>query len=303
MKVVMNVVMLLLSIMLLTVGTANNTYAQIIESYEDETPSTSVNETPNTENTGGKAPIVLDGLYERNIHKEREILTYQPLREADIFWQKRIWRMIDTRQKMNQVFSNPQNPLISILLEIIKEKEDAPIFMDESFKEQISYNDVIRQLGSVDTITVWDPDTDDYHMRIIQNDFDWTSVNKFRLKEDWVFDENTSTMMVRILGIAPIRDITDDNGNYRGQQAMFWMYYPDFRKHLVKYETFNAGNDGIRLSWDDLFEMRHFTSTIMKESNIHDRRIQDYATGRDALIEAEGIKQKIFEMEHNLWSY
>jgi len=37
---------------------------------------------------------------------------------------------------------------------------------------------------------------------------------------------------------------------------------------------------------------------------VRDMRIKDYmASGVDILMEAEAIKRKIFEYEHDLWSY
>ena len=112
--------------------------AQTTESYEDwNTPK----EVPNAESESeesGTEPIVIDGLYERTIAKEREPLAYEHLREADIFWQKRIWRVIDTRQKMNLPFVAESNPLISIFNDIISEHDDAYIFMDDEFKA-VSY--------------------------------------------------------------------------------------------------------------------------------------------------------------------
>jgi len=256
------------------------------------------------ENSEATTPVVRDGLYDKISVKEKQILGYDHLREADIFWQKRVWRVIDTRQKMNLPFVHPEEPFISVLLDVIEEnKDDVNIFMEDSFNEAITIEDVERSLNSVDTITVIDPETYEETTKIVKNDFNWMSVTKFRVKEDWVFDEETSQMLVRILAIAPIMDVIDENGNYRGQRAMFYAYYPDFRPHLMRKEVFNPMNDAQRLTWDDIFEMRLFGSFIMKESNIQDRRIKDYSTGRDALLESERIKEEIFEQEHNLWSY
>lgn len=248
-------------------------------------------------------PIVRDGVYDKISVKEKKILTYDHLREADIFWQKRIWRVIDTQQKMNLPFIYPEQPFIQVLLDIINKNSDAQMFLDDSFTTLTSQADMDARLNSVDTIFVIDPETYEEKQEIVRNEFDWTAVKQIRLKEDWVFDEESSTMQVRILGMAPIRDVIDDNGNYRGQEAMFWLYYPDYRKYFINYETFNPQNDAMRLTWDDIFEMRFFASYIMKESNIQDKRIKDYATGRDALIESERIKNELFEQEHNLWSY
>ena len=38
------------------------------------------------------------------ISMEKEIIPYDHIREADVFWQKRIWRVIDSREKMNLPF-------------------------------------------------------------------------------------------------------------------------------------------------------------------------------------------------------
>ncbi len=253
-------------------------------------------------NIAGQLLPALDGAYQKIAETEREILPYPYLREADIFWQKRIWRVINTQEKMNQVFSYPLRPFISVLLDAAQ-KPGVRLYMSDDFKEPISYADVEQRMGGIDTITVIDPVTYEETRKIVKNDFNWESVTRFRIKEDWVFDKQTSTMIVRILGIAPIREVYDENDNYRGEQAMFWAYYPDLRPYLIKQETFNRFNDSNRLTWDDIFEMRYFSSYIMKESNILDRRIQDYATDRDALLESEQIKLKILEKEESLWQY
>ena len=291
----------------LSATTDNNAIPSMAgESYEtadDDTKPKKESYRPESPDEQAGKPLVIDGIYERTIGKERKILPYEDIREADVFWQKRIWRMIDTRQKMNEIFVTPTAPFIKILLDVAQKHEDAYIFSDEDFTVQTKMSEVQQTLGSIDTIRVIDPETYEETIEVVTNEFNWEAVQSYRLKEDWVFDEESSRMIVRILGIAPIMDVIDDNGNYRGQRAMFWAYYPSFRQYLVTKETFNRQNDGIRLTWEDVLEARMFSSFIVKESNIQDRRIKDYATGRDALIESERIRNELFEREHNLWSY
>ncbi len=245
----------------------------------------------------------IDGSYKRHIALNRKPLPYPNIREADVFWQKRIWREVDIRQKMNHTFVHPHDPFVNVLMDIAAQKVDALIFSDESFKNPIHILEVKKSLGLTDTIIVIDPKTYQEYTEIVTNEFNWQNIETFRFKEDWIFDENTSRMHVRILGIAPILNVVDDDGNNRGQRALFWAYYPSFRKYLVNVETFNRQNDGVRLTWDDILEARMFASHIVKESNIFDRRIKDYAVGKDALMESQRIHQELFEKEHNLWSY
>ena len=67
---------------------------------------------------------------------------------------------------------------------------------------------------------------------------------------------------------------------------------------------FNPYNDAQRISFDDLFMQRRFSSYIYGESNVFDdRTIIEYTTGKDAMFEAERIKTELFNFEHDLWEY
>ena len=55
--------------------------------------------------TGG--PNVLDGVYVKEHTIERTPLPYAYLREADVMWSKRIWRIIDLNEKMNLPLKYP----------------------------------------------------------------------------------------------------------------------------------------------------------------------------------------------------
>lgn len=250
-----------------------------------------------------KEPLVQDGVYEKMRLKERQVLAYDDIREADVLWSKRVWRVIDTREKMNLTFSYPEQPFVGILLDIISKSDEAKIFVDDGFTVETSADEILNRLGASETVEVYNPVTEEYETVVVTNDFNPELITKIRIKEDWVFDEEASTMVVRILAIAPIRDVYDDNDNFRGEEAIFWAYYPSIRQDLSRYEAYNPLNDAQRLTWEDLLEMRYFSSHIYKEGNVRDMRIKDYTSGVDILLESDRIKRKIFEYEHDLWSY
>lgn len=246
-----------------------------------------------------------DGAYDKVTVQEREILKYDHIREADVFWSKRVWRVIDTREKMNLKFRYPKQFLVNILRDhAIEGSITVYDQLDDEFKTPVPPTEVASLgVGSSDTIRVMDPITFEEKVEITNPEFDPQKIKKFRLKEDWIFDEETSTMVVRIIGLAPIMEVIDENGNYRGDQVLFWCYYPELRPVLAQYQVFNTHNDATTVSWEDLFEMRFFSSYVIKESNVHDRRIQDYTAGVDALLESDRVKHDIFSFEHDLWSY
>ena len=250
------------------------------------------------------ADTPLDGVYERTTIKEKRILPYDHIREADVFWEKRIWRVIDVREKINKPFTYPEAPFIQILMNAAQNGEITLYsVLDDKFKNPLTIDEASSIGASVDTIITFDPETFKEEEKIVRNELNWEDVKRYRIKEIWFFDEETSTMQVRILGIAPLREVYDDNDNFRYEQPLFWAYYPELRKVLAREPAFNPFNDAVRMSWEDIFEMRYFSSYIFKESNVYDRRIQDYKTNIDILLEAEKIKESIFEFEHDLWSY
>ena len=237
---------------------------------------------------------------------ERIPLRYDPIREADVFWSKRIWRDIHFGEKINHRFSYPKEPFVQILMEAVVSGElQAFSPLEDDFSIALTREEVKRRLWRVDTIPVYDLNTGDFKGdTVVRSEPSWTFFKKIRVLEEWVFDEETSTMVVRILGIAPMRQVLDEfTGFAIGEEAVCWIYYPDARPLLARHESFNPGNDAIRQSWDDVMEMRYFASVIVKETNVHDRYIEDYATGVDAVLESDRIKGDLFRFEHELWEY
>lgn len=259
---------------------------------------------PDTTSQYKNNALVQDGIYAKQRTKDRHVMAYDDIREADVLWSKRIWREINTREKMNLSFTYPKMPFINVLLDVLSTNESAKIFVNDDFTIETNISEVQNKLGNTETIDVYNPVTEEYETTTVTNKFNPEEITKFRIKEDWVFDEETSRMVVRVIAIAPIMEVIDDNDNKRGDLALFWAYYPSFRKSLGGYEVFNPYNDAQRLTWEDMFEIRYFSSTIYKEGNVRDMRIKDYmASGIEILEEADAIERKIFEYEHDLWSY
>lgn len=246
-----------------------------------------------------------DLFYDEVAVKEREPIPYDYVSESDVYWHKRVWRVIDVKEKMNLPFSyegldwSNLKPLISVLRDAAIANE-ITVYDEDNFQVALT-PDVVSQRGaSVDTLPQYDLQTGEViGDTIMQRPFDPNKVLHWRVKEDWFFNKKTSTMQVRIMGLAPL--YYDEEAKI--ETPLFWIYYPSSRSVLSHNEAFNPKNDAQRMSWDDMFQMRLFSSVIIKESNVFDRRIQEYATGLDALRESDRIKEDIFDFEHDLWSY
>jgi gliding motility associated protien GldN len=262
---------------------------------------------------------------DRNSLRERTPLAYEHIREDDAVYRQRVWREIDVREKMNQSFrykadeDNGNQRFMNILLSAIK-KGDVSAFStgvvgeDDRFTTPKTLKENSEKLDvkcKTEAIPDWakDPDGSKGLTRdtTICPEFNPDEIVKYMIKEEWIFDKESSRMYVRILGIAPVKATVDPNTNVvLGESPVFWVYYPDLRPTLSSHEVYNGKNFGARMSWEELFESRFFSSSIVKSSieNPNDQYIRQYINDPILrLLEGEAMKEKIFNYEQDLWSY
>ena len=247
----------------------------------------------------------LDGIIERKLIVDKQVLPWEPIREADILWSKRVWRVIDIREKINLPFIYPEMPFFTVLMQGIQRDSAIKAYKadNDKFWYKMSSQELQSILSHADTIIQIDPTTYETKYKVVYNKINPEDIKRYRVKEDWYFDRQYSVLKVRILGIAPLKDVTNEAGEFLYEQPLFWIRYPDCREYLARHRAFIEGNDANPMSWEDLFEQRRFSSYVWKESNVHNRRLQDYLQGIDLLLEGEKIKAEIFNYEHDLWSY
>lgn len=254
----------------------------------------------------------LDGYYKKANIMSAKVTAYPSLREADVAFQKRVWREIDLREKMNQYLGSPKARLIDVLMTAIENGEltayDATSTKDDpggdAFSKPLTAAQAKGKLGG-DSVVVdkFDKKTGDKIGSTMQaGEFVADSIIKFRIKEDWIFDRQRSIFEPRIVGIAPMIK-PKAAGVDLDYQPAFWIYFPEARPILATKEAVSRNNDATGLSFDDCFMKRLFTSYIVKESNDKDERIKDYAQGIDKLYESERIKKSLMDWELNLWNY
>ena len=259
---------------------------------------------------------IIDGAYERSDISKMKPVPLPYVREADIVWSKKIWRIIDLREKMNQVLYFPttevegRENLIKLLLEGIEQGTvtayDART--DDEFKVPMAYEQVREAFGATDhTRRVRNADTGEYDEVLIKGQIHRDEVKQIMIKEEWYFDKQTSSLHVRIIGLCPIREYyREDDINHENVQRtqLFWVYYPEVRGLLASHAVFNPYNTASAMSFDDLFLKRRFSSYIVRESNVYNNRsINQYLSGEDAMKESQKIEQEIFDFEQDLWAY
>jgi gliding motility associated protien GldN len=290
------------------------------------------NQQPSGYNPYGNLPItvdtsgVLENSYKKSLRNDnafdksnltaRTPLPYEYLRWDDALYAEKVWRELDLREKMNKVFmyeaesDNGSQIFVNMLLKAVRSGE-VTAFDDDRFTTPITVGDIDQKTaGRADTTAVYDIKQIDKIVgwKVTRSSFDPKTVTKLRIKEEWIFDRESSKMFVRILGIGVLKtEYIPNTTKERGTSNLFWVYYPDLRPMLAKNEVYNAKNMGqSRMTWEELFESRMFSSYIVKSTldNPANKMIKNYIKDPIlALLEGDNIKEKIFNFEQDLWSY
>jgi gliding motility associated protien GldN len=248
-------------------------------------------------------------IYEKSIENNVAI-PYAYLREADVIWSKRITRMVDMREKVNLPLYYPTTPTsdgrMSLTNIILGEIKAGAINATDAYNMNvnITYNDIEVLLGAGADTTEIESMTGEMVLTIIPKESRPEEVFQLLILEEWYFDKKHSRMDVRIIALCPIRVYFNEDLNFTSRVQLFWIRYNDFRDTFARHEAYNRSNDAQRISYDDLFIQRRFSSMIYAESNVYDdRRINEYKVGKEVLYEAEKIKRELQEFEHDLWEY
>lgn len=276
----------------------------------------------------GEADGVVDGIVAKQHIKYKRHMAPAYVREANVMWSKIIWRMLDLREKKNQYLYFPtkavddRRSLSEVLCQgVLDGKFNAySVNTENEFEKRLTMKEFYEKMGvdpesSLDSIPIENPETGAVEYKyVLGKDLEGTSigdlmkldeVKKMYLKEVWFFDRKYGMLKTRIIGLCPIAERVNEEGNRRDMIQLFWVYYPHAAQTLSEQEAFySANNDAARPSLYDMLEQRQFGSYIFRESNVFNNRvIQVYAQGVQQNVEAERIQDSLFKEEHDMWEF
>ena len=258
---------------------------------------------------------------------------YPELRKEDVLFTETIWEDIDGRQKKNRHFlyesvdETGERKFFRILLSILEaDTVNVKAYSSDNdrFTTSLNMDSILTLLkgpvittkkekvdGTFETISYRKSNSPGYDVPYED------SIFTFRVKAQYIFDNRTSRMHYRILGIAPIAnikktmDVDDGSGGTRSvdtveRKTLFWISYPKIRTYLANRDVYNPTNQKRMISWSDLLEARYFDSRITKSSNNNSRDLDFSVLFKDPkkrLEAAEKVKQRIDDFDQDRWVY
>lgn len=241
--------------------------------------------------------------------EKRYVKSLPNIREADVIWAKRIWRLIDLRQPINKILKKEAIDSLSmdtitfpkllinyfIRSDYIKKEYNIQIYNSSKLNENsiISSEDALSKLNA--------------NINTINKEFNPNNINRIYLMEDWFQLRGKSQLDFRILAIGfaykHYFKASDSLVNINSEEKVLWFFYPNLRP-LFKYAYLpysNIYNESISI--DDFFLKRKFESSIIKLENIYGKAIKQKFKGEDAVLESDIIKRQLIQMEQNLKRY
>lgn len=246
-----------------------------------------------------------DGFYQANSLDDAVPFAYPEVNKRNIRFYKRIWRDIDLKDEKNYILAIPGNSLIEIVMKAIK-KGKLSLYSpdDDSFRGRLSAQEGMARFADSVLVPIFDNEGNQIDSKMALNEFDPARVTKFRIKEDIFFDKQRSRLETRIIGVAPLMNITTsaELAESVGSTPAFWLYFPQLRYSLIQVDISDPDKGLYDMTMDDFFVQNKFASTIVRESSpgmLQNLKESEIGTQN---LDGQKVEEKLDTYKKKLWS-
>lgn len=231
---------------------------------------------------------------------------------SDIMHQKTVVRALDLREPQNISFLSQGNEITQLFMDAILNKE-ITAYANDSLKTVLSIDDfkkkiTLPELVIQDNKDDWccnDEDTNSVQNTPQVNYYFAKDLYQMEMTEKVIFNKEKSVTEYDIQSITFFIP-ADHPDNVKGIQLPIATFkYQDcvkLFKNNPKAIWYNAYNESTHLNLADAFELRLFSSYIIKVSNPKDEYLQDvYGYGKNSIVQSKVEEFKQMEFEHHLW--
>ena len=251
----------------------------------------------------------------------------RPIHINNQMYKKTVIRMLDLREKQNQPIFSKGKEITRIIMDAVKEGkltafssdslELGKVYTIEEFdKATIIPSDVptltpeeieFQKAQGADAggDKSWGAETPD-PAALGPNHFNPDELYQMEIKEDYIFDRQRSRMYydmqcvtLKIPSEKNIKGIEIPVATFKYKDLV------DIFKNDPRAIWFNSQNDSEHRNMADAFDLRLFSSYLIKVSNPKDQFLADIYTGsaKQAILAAQWKANELMEYEHNLWEF
>jgi gliding motility associated protien GldN len=251
------------------------------------------------------------------------------IHKSDIMWQKTVLRAVDLREKQNEPLMSTGKELSQTLIDAVKAGIITPYVTDslsdgtpltkEEFLKNLEIPSTEAELSDEELAFAANEEAEDEDGGWEEEGEEETGSDaayffakqlyQLQIKEDMIFDKQRSVMYYDILALGMFvpADLSD---NIKAiELPIAWFSFKELNEKVFKDNPdaiwYNPANDAEHRSLSDAFELRLFSSYIIKVSNPADEYIVDIYGGNPAtgIMASEWKAYELLEFEHNLWEF
>jgi len=244
-------------------------------------------------------------------------LSVRPVHVSDIMWKKGILRAMDLREKQNTPLFARNKEITKLILDAVAKGDITPYANDSLTTkltiDQFTENITVPAEGPVLT-------EEEKQIKLLEGDssvlqssgveyFGARDLYQLQLTEDMLFDKQRSRLYYDILAVTVIIP-SDLKKNIRAIEFPVASFsYKELVEKVFKDNPkalwFNVQNDQQHKNLADAFDLRLFSSYIIKVSNPADARLEDIYGGDQlkGIRASQWAAMEILEYEHHLWEF
>lgn len=230
----------------------------------------------------------------------------------DLIWQREIYRTLDLKNAKNAALYYPVEPvgnrmnLFTFIFKLLAENKipayeyrlDGTEVLTED--NRINFKDLLDRFHIYYEEVV---DKRDTLLRVDNSDIPSSEVLSYFIKENWYFDQRSSTMNSKITAICPVLHRTGDFSMDVVKSPMFWLNYNDVATYLTQMPIMTSDlNNTSNLNMNDYFASRLYKGDIYKTTNMLNQTLSQYCTTDSALVKEQArIEGQLQAFNDNLW--
>jgi gliding motility associated protien GldN len=239
-------------------------------------------------------------------------------------WKKTVTRSLDLREKQNLPLFSSNKELVRLIIEAVKAGILEPYLSDsldkgkkltkdeflERTKEPSDQPELTPEEKIFQEQQAKDNASGGFKQDVVvagPNYFQPNQLYKLEIKEDVLFDRQRSRLYYDIQSITVKIPAELDPRGIEGTAGAF--KYKDLVENVFKKNPnaiwFNPINDAEHKNLADAFDLRLFSSRIIKVSNPKDKYLDDIynESQKQGLMSSTWTEFELMEFEHNLWEF
>ena len=224
--------------------------------------------------------------------------TYLPFEEANVEWQRDVYREIDLTKGDNGGLGLSNEPNIFSTVFLLAVEGMVP-----AYEYSLTGNEVFDKTTQVDMRKLMKNfqiayTEEEGKLNVEDGEIPNTEVSMYYIREKVYYDKNNSSFRTRVAAFCPVLVLDDDFGDGKVKYPMFWVKYEDIEPYMMDFLVYSSNyNKAAVMTATDYFTRHLYKGEIYKMFNTQGLTLSQYCENDSALAaERQRIEQQLMNV-------